>query len=81
MSNWLSYMHSRNALERQTDQAAIKQVAAAARQMDDYVVQVSMLERAIAARRHQTGQAPDLGMNLFLSQLLQDTPPDQGYGI
>jgi signal transduction histidine kinase/DNA-binding response OmpR family regulator len=78
---WLNYSASRTALEAQTNQEALKQVKAAAEQLDAFVNRIGMLARAIAARQRAIGPRPDPGVLPYLEQLLRAVPAEEVYGV
>ena len=50
-SAWINYRSSVHALEEQTDLEALKQVGAAAGDLDDFINKVGMIPRGMAARQ------------------------------
>jgi signal transduction histidine kinase/DNA-binding response OmpR family regulator len=78
---WLNYAASRTALEAQTNQEALKQVKAAAEQLDAFVNRIGMLARTIAARQRAIGPRPDPGVLTYLEQLLRAVPAEEVYGV
>ena len=78
---WMNYSTSRQALEKQTDAEALKQIHAAARQLDDFVQTIGMLPRTIAARQRVIGPRPDPAIVPYLAQLLREIPPEEVYGV
>ncbi len=78
---WFNYRVSRNELERQTNAKAATEITAAARRLDDFILRVGMLPRAIAVRQQAFGRDPDPGMVSYLRELLHQTPVQEAYGV
>jgi signal transduction histidine kinase/DNA-binding response OmpR family regulator len=78
---WMNYSASRHALEAQTDAEAVKQVRAAAQDLDDFVDKIGMLSRTIAARQRAIGPRPDPGIIPYLAELLREIPTEEVYGV
>jgi signal transduction histidine kinase/CheY-like chemotaxis protein len=76
----LNFTTARQALEAQTDREEIKHVRAAAKDIDDFVLRVATLARAIAARQEILGRDPDAKAVSFLARLLTEAPPEV-YGV
>jgi hypothetical protein len=76
----LNFSTARRALEEQTDREEIKHVRAAAKDIDDFVLRVAELARAIAARQETLGRDPDALTLPFLARLLTEAPPEV-YGV
>ncbi|MDD5199474.1 MAG: response regulator [Terrimicrobiaceae bacterium] len=78
---WLNYTSSRHAIEKQTDAEALKQVKAAAEDLDDFIRKVGMLPTTIAARQKAIGPQPDSGIIPYLAAELAAVPTNEVYGI
>lgn len=78
---WLTYRVSRDELERQTNSKAVVEVAAAARQVDDFILRVGALPRSIAVRQQAFGHDSDPGMVSYLRELLRQNPVEEVYGL
>ena len=76
----LNFTTARRALESQTDREEIKHVRAAAKDIDDFVLRIATLARAIAARQEILGRDPDAYTFPFLARLLTEAPPEV-YGV
>jgi len=53
---WFDYRVSRDELLRQTNAKAVTEIGAAARRLDDFIMRVGMLPRAIAVRQQAFGK-------------------------
>ncbi len=80
-TSWLNYTSSRQIIERQTDAEALKQVKAAAGDLDDFVSRVGMLPALIAARQKAIGAQADPGTVPFLVAALASVPSDEVFGV
>lgn len=78
---WLNYTSSRQIIERQTTEEALKQLNAAAQDLDDLVNKIGMLPRIIAARQEVIGDRPDADIIPFLKSLLESVPASEVYGV
>src|SRR3989304_449130 len=76
----VGYTTARRALEEQTNAEAQKQVQAAAQDLDDFVSKVAVFPHSIAARQKTLGAAPDALVPDYLTNLLQEAPPEV-YGV
>ena len=81
LTSWMNYHSSRRVLEEQTNSEALKQVKAAAVDMDDFMQRVAMLPTAIAARQSTIGPRPDEGTVPFLAALLAAVPEKEVFGV
>ncbi len=81
VTSWLNYRSSRRIIEKQTDTEALKQVEAAAEDLDGFIRRVGMLPTAIAARQKIIGPRPDAGTVPFLAALLAAVPPEEVFGV
>jgi signal transduction histidine kinase/DNA-binding response OmpR family regulator len=77
---WVTYQVSRAALDAQTTREALKQVEAAAADVDDLVRKVAVLPMSIASRQESLGVEPDRLTVPFLAHLLQRAPVEV-YGV
>ena len=78
---WINYKSSVHALEQQTDSEALKQVGAAAGDLDDFINKIGMIPEGIAARQEAIGPAPDPGIIPYLASELESLPANEVYGI
>ncbi|CAN5435268.1 hypothetical protein BH09VER1_BH09VER1_52100 [soil metagenome] len=78
---WVNYTASRDAIEAQTDQEALKQVSATAAELDQLVLRVGVLPTTIAARQSVIGPRPDPGIIPYLGAVLASVPEKEVYGI
>ncbi|MBN2505211.1 MAG: response regulator [Verrucomicrobia bacterium] len=78
---WFNDRVSRDELERQTNAKAVAEIAAAARQLDEFLMRIGTLPRAIAVRQRAFGHDPDPGMVPFLRGLLHHMPEEEVYGL
>jgi signal transduction histidine kinase/CheY-like chemotaxis protein len=78
---WLNYKSSVHAIEQQTEAEAIKQVSAAATDLDDFIRKVGMIPKGIAARQEAIGDRPDAGIIPYLASELASVPASEVYGI
>ena len=80
-AGWLNYKSSSRALIRQTESEALKQVRAAAIDLDDFINKVGMIPKGIAARQEAIGPRPDPGVIPYLASELASVPSSEIYGI
>jgi signal transduction histidine kinase/DNA-binding response OmpR family regulator len=78
---WLNYKSSVRAIEEQTESEALKQVGAAAVDLDDFIRKVGMIPKGIAARQEAIGPYPDPGIIPYLASELASVPASEVYGI
>ena len=78
---WFNYRAARTELEQQTNDKAMTQIRAAARQVDDFIARMGMLPRSTASRQESVGRQPDPGMVPFMAQLLAHVPTNEAYGL
>jgi two-component system sensor histidine kinase/response regulator len=78
---WFNYRVSRDELERQTNAKAVTEIRGAAARLDDFIMRIGMLPRAIAVRQQAFGRDPDPGMVPYLRELLRQTPVAEAYGL
>jgi len=78
---WFNYRTSRAELEQQTNNRAVADIRAAARQLDDFIARIAMLPRTTASRQLAYGPNPDPGMVPLMAQLLAQMPVDEVYGL
>ncbi|MGH8047621.1 MAG: sensor histidine kinase, partial [Chthoniobacterales bacterium] len=81
VSAWLNYKASGRALEQQTESEALKQVGAAAGDLDDFINKVGMIPLGMAARQEAIGPRPDPGIIPYLASELASVPASEVYGI
>ncbi len=81
VTSWLNYRSSRRIIEQQTNTEALKQVEAAAEDLDGFIRRVGMLPIAIASRQKIIGARPDAGTVPFLAALLEGVPPEEIFGV
>ena len=81
VTSWLNYAASRRTIEAQTNEEALKQVRAAAGDLDDFIRRIGMLPVTIAARQEAIGDQPDRGIIPYLSAMLEAMPADEVYGV
>ncbi len=77
----ISYKTTRDALEKQTNAEAEREVQAAAKQIDSVVLRVAMGSQSIAARQQSIGTNPDSQTIPFLVNFLKNIPSAEVYGI
>jgi signal transduction histidine kinase/DNA-binding response OmpR family regulator len=77
---WVTYQSSRAALDAQTTREALKQLGAAAGDVDDLVRTVAVLPMSIASRQETLGREPDPLTVPYLVRLLQRAPVEV-YGV
>jgi two-component system, sensor histidine kinase and response regulator len=78
---WFNYRTARTELVQQTNDKAMTQIRAAARQVDDFIARMGMLPRSTASRQQAVGREPDPGMVPFMAQLLAHVPTNEAYGL
>jgi len=76
-----NYITGRRLIEKQTETEALGRIAAVAKDVDDFIANVGMLPKSIAALQVSLGDKPDPAIIPFLAVLLKDTPESQVYGI
>lgn len=81
VTSWLNYTSSRQIIERQTDAEALKQVKAAAGDLDDFVSRVGMIPSLIAARQRTLGTRTDPEAVPFLVSILGSVSPEEVFGV
>jgi signal transduction histidine kinase len=81
VSWWSNYRTSRADLDTQTSAKAMSDVRAAAQRLDDFVLRVGMVPRAIAQRQQLIGDRPDAQIHDYLRATLADLPKAEVYGI
>jgi signal transduction histidine kinase/CheY-like chemotaxis protein len=75
-----NYQSLRSALEVQASREAMKQVQAAAQDLDDFILRVAVLPIGTASRQQTVGTAADPLVTPFLVDLLDKAPPEV-YGV
>lgn len=78
---WLNYSLSRRVIEEQTRSEALKQVQAAAIDLDDFVTRIGMLSTSLAVRQETLGFQPDPQIIPYLAALLKNLPNKEVYGL
>ncbi len=78
---WLNYSSSRQVIEEQTQTEALKQVQAAAIDLDDFVKRIGMLSTSLAVRQETLGFQPDSLIIPYLAALLKNLPNKEVYGL
>ena len=78
---WMNHTSASRALESQTVGEALKQVKAAAEELDHFVTRIGMMPRTIAARQRAIGSKPDPEIIAYLSEMLQEVPASEVYGL
>lgn len=78
---WLNYSSSRRVIEEQTQSEALKQVQAAAIDLDDFVRRIGMLPMALAVRQEILGTQPDPLIIPTLAALLKNLPNKEVFGL
>jgi signal transduction histidine kinase/CheY-like chemotaxis protein len=78
---WLNYSSSRRLVEEQTRSEALKQVQAAAIDLDDFVKRVGMIPTSIAARQETMGSQPDPYIIPYLAAMLKTLPNNEVFGL
>ncbi|HRJ73014.1 MAG TPA: hypothetical protein PLS03_12390, partial [Terrimicrobiaceae bacterium] len=81
VTSWLNYVASRRTIEAQTNHEALKQVRAAAGDLDDFIRRVGVLPVTIAARQEAMGDQPDPEIVPYLAAILAAMPADEVYGV
>jgi len=78
---WLNYSSSRRLVEEQTQTEALKQVQAAAIDLDDFVKRIGMIPTSMAVRQETIGFQPDPQIIPYLAAMLRKLPDNEIYGL
>ncbi|MGH9719399.1 MAG: PAS domain S-box protein, partial [Bryobacteraceae bacterium] len=75
-----NFANRRQAVIEETEREALSEIKTIARQLDDFLIRVSMLPQTIAARQRSIGRKPDAGTIPFLAEMLRGMPAEDIYG-